>query len=68
MTFKIKPNPNNEKYNKMTKAVQLNKGYCPCMVEQSEDTKCICKDFREQDYEGLCHCERFIKIKSEEEY
>ncbi len=35
-------------------------GYCPCRFEKSEDTRCICKEFREQmadpDFEGYCHC------------
>ena len=35
-------------------------GYCPCRFERTEDTKCICREFREQmadpDFEGYCHC------------
>ena len=23
-------------------------GYCPCVRERSEDTKCMCREFREQ--------------------
>ena len=23
-------------------------GYCPCRVDRTEDTKCICREFREQ--------------------
>ena len=23
-------------------------GYCPCRLERTEDTKCMCKEFREQ--------------------
>ena len=46
------------------KAVEDNGGYCPCMVERTPDTKCMCKDFREQD-SGLCHCGRFEKVKGE---
>ena len=40
-------------------------GYCPCRVEQNEDTKCMCKEFREQldnpDFEGYCHCQLYYK-------
>ncbi len=61
--LKIIPNPNNEVYISMTNAVKTNSGYCPCLIEQSEDTKCICKEFKEQETEGLCHCERYEKIK-----
>ena len=23
-------------------------GYCPCKIEKTEDTKCMCKEFRDQ--------------------
>lgn len=42
--------------------VALNDGYCPCMIEKSEDTKCMCKEFREQETPGPCHCGRFEKV------
>lgn len=42
-------------------------GYCPCVMECSEDTKCICRDFREKmedpNYEGYCHCLLYYKEK-----
>ena len=38
-------------------------GYCPCAVEHDEDTKCMCKEFRESDKPGLCHCGRFEKYE-----
>ena len=35
-------------------------GYCPCRLEQTEDTKCMCKEFKEQiadpNFGGFCHC------------
>ena len=40
-------------------------GYCPCRRERTEDTKCICKEFREQikdpNFEGFCHCMLYYK-------
>jgi ferredoxin-thioredoxin reductase catalytic subunit len=45
----------------------LNKkyGHCPCKREISDDTKCMCKEFREQiadpNYEGYCHCMLYYK-------
>ena len=40
-------------------------GYCPCRREQTEDTKRICREFREQmadpDFEGYCHCMLYYK-------
>lgn len=41
-----------------------NGGYCPCRLIKTEDTKCMCKDFREQE-EGTCHCGLYIKVKGE---
>ena len=34
-------------------------GYCPCRLIQTEDTKCMCKEFREQLERGeasKCYC------------
>lgn len=42
--------------------VDANKGYCPCAVDKTPDTKCPCKAFREQT-EGVCHCGRFEKVR-----
>jgi len=41
-------------------------GYCPCVPKYAwtEDTKCMCKEFREQE-EGECHCKMFIKVKED---
>lgn len=46
------------------KLVEENDGYCPCLVLRNEDTKCMCKDFREQKHPGVCHCGRFEKVES----
>lgn len=43
--------------------VEQNNGYCPCAIVKTEDTKCMCKEFREQTESGVCHCGRFIKVK-----
>ena len=42
--------------------VDNNDGYCPCAVNKTPDTKCICKEFREQQTPGLCHCGRYEKV------
>ena len=41
-------------------AIKANEGYCICAVEKNPDTKCMCKDFREQE-KGKCHCELYEK-------
>ena len=61
--LKIKKNPDEAKYNEVTNAVNQNDGYCPCMVFKNEDTKCMCKMFREQESPGPCHCGRFVKVE-----
>ena len=44
------------------KVVLENSGYCPCMVDRTPDTLCMCREFREQDEPGACHCGRFEKV------
>ncbi len=66
MKLKIIPNPDKEEYDEITQAVKDNDGYCPCLIIRNPDTKCICKEFREQATEGFCHCGRYIKILSED--
>ena len=44
------------------KLVKANGGYCPCAVRQTADTKCMCREFREQDTPGPCHCGRYEKV------
>lgn len=40
--------------------IRENGGYCPCKIEKNEDTKCMCKEFREQK-SGECHCGLYVK-------
>lgn len=42
-------------------ALRKNDGYCPCRREKTEDTRCMCKNFREQE-SGSCHCGLYEKI------
>lgn len=65
--LKIIKNPDKEQYKEITKAVIDNSNYCPCSVLRNEDTKCMCKEFREQTTEGFCHCQRFYKVNINEE-
>jgi hypothetical protein len=45
--------------------VAANDGYCPCAIQKIPDTKCMCKEFREQESEGPCHCGRYMKVVDE---
>ena len=44
-------------------------GYCPCRFEKNADTKCMCKEFKDQikdpNYEGYCHCMLYYKSKED---
>lgn len=43
------------------KKVIENDGYCPCAIVKTPDTSCMCKEFREQETDGLCHCGLYYK-------
>lgn len=45
--MKININPDKEFVNDMRKALKDNNGFCPCSLKKNEDTKCMCKEFRE---------------------
>ena len=64
--FDIYKNPNEEEYNEITEAVKLNDNYCPCLSHKNEDTKCMCKNFRDSADTDFCHCGRFYKVKNYE--
>jgi len=51
------------KVKEIKEALKNNDGYCPCSIKKNEDTKCMCKSFREQTSEGLCHCELYCKVR-----
>ena len=58
----IKLNPDKELVLEIRMALKANDNYCPCRIEHTEDTKCMCKEFREQK-SGECHCGLYIKIE-----
>ena len=42
-------------------ALAENDWYFPCQWPRTADTKCKCRDFREQKEPGPCHCGLYIK-------
>ena len=64
---KIRLNENEEIVKLVKEGLKERGGYCPCVREISPDTKCMCKQFREQiadpDFEGYCHCMLYYKSK-----
>ena len=61
--LKTKPHPSSEIFLEISNAVKDNEGYCCCEIEKNEDTKCMCRNFREQEGSGFCHCGRFFKVR-----
>ena len=59
--MKIKLNPDANKVKEIREALKSNMGFCPCSMLKNEDTKCMCKEFRESTDEGLCHCGLYYK-------
>ena len=63
--MKITLNPDKEIVKIVKEGLKRTGGYCPCVREQSEDTKCMCKQFKEQvadpQFEGFCHCMLYYK-------
>ena len=61
--MKVRMNPDKEHVAEVRKALKENEGYCPCAVTKNADTKCICKDFREQMNQGVsgkCNCGLYV--------
>ncbi len=63
--LKIIKNPDEETFKSVIAEVKANDGYCPCVLPSawSADTKCPCKNFREQTTEGECHCGAYCKVE-----
>lgn len=56
----IRLNEDAEYVAKIRAALKANDGYCPCVLQKTPDTKCMCKEFREME-SGMCHCGLYIK-------
>ena len=65
--MKIRFNENKEIADMVKEGLKARGGYCPRRREMTEDTKCMCKEFREQiadpEFEGYCHCMLYYKEK-----
>lgn len=59
--MKIITNPDKEYAAEVKKRLKDNGGFCPCRLTKDKDTKCMCKEFREQE-SGMCHCGLYIKV------
>ena len=62
--MKIILNPDKEIVQEIREGLKRTGGYCPCRVVKNEDTKCLCKEFRDQETPGECHCGLYIKVEN----
>lgn len=60
--MKIVVTEDKELAEEIRRKLKENGGYCPCALEKSEDTKCMCKDFLENIKSGYCHCGLYKKV------
>ena len=58
--MKIRINPDKEYVREVKKQLKDNGNHCPCALFKNEDTKCMCKEFRDME-EGMCRCGLYIK-------
>ena len=65
--YKIKISEDKEIVAAIKEGLKKNDGYCPCRIERTEATKCICEEFKQQiadpDFEGYCHCLLYYKSR-----
>lgn len=60
--MKIKVNPDKVFVKEIKQQLKENNGYCPCQTKKNMDTKCICKDFKENTKVGeYCICGLYYK-------
>ncbi len=61
----VRLNENKEIVDAIKEGLKKKGGYCPCRVEMTPETKCICKEFQDQiadpEFEGYCHCMLYYK-------
>ena len=50
MKITINPEVTKEFVEEVKKAIKDNGGHCPCAIEKSKDTLCMCKIFRDMEY------------------
>lgn len=58
--MKIRLSDDEELVTLIRKKLKESDGYCPCKLERTEATKCMCEEFRHQN-SGECHCGLYVK-------
>ena len=65
--MKITENTDKEVVKLIKEGLERTGGYCPCRLERTPETKCMCAEFKAQiadpSFEGFCHCYLYYKEK-----
>lgn len=63
--YRVLFNTDSDVVKKIKEALVANDGYCPCSIIRTDDTKCMCKEFKQQikddSFTGYCHCGLYYK-------
>ena len=62
--MKVKLNPDEKVVQTVKEGLKQTGGYCPCRIERNEDTKCMCKEFRDAPIDTICTCGLYIKTEN----
>ena len=66
--MKVTLNPDAEVVKTVKEGLERTGGYCPCRLQRTPETKCMCQEFRDQikdpTFEGFCHCLLYYKSLS----
>ena len=61
----VRLNENEEIVKTIKEGLKRTGGYCPCRLERTDDTKCVCTEFKNQIndplFTGYCHCMLYYK-------
>lgn len=65
--MKIAFNPDAAVVQRVKRGLEETGGYCPCRLEKTEDTRCMCEEFRQQaadpGFSGYCRCMLYCKTE-----
>ena len=61
--IKVRVSDDKELVAEIRRQLKENGGYCPCRLERTADTRCMCKEFVDRLNAGItgpCHCGLYI--------
>lgn len=62
--MKFKVSDDKELVAEIREKIKQNGGFCPCKLIHNDDTRCICKEFMDQEKLGSCGCGLYIKLEA----